>query len=133
MSITNYKYFSPQELRCRCDNCESMGVEMKPELMEPLIVLRETMRMPFLVSSAYRCPAHNNKVSTTGLNGPHTTGLAIDIVIGSTPAYHFLEEAYAMKAFTGIGIKQKEAWRFIHLDVLDPVKSHLKRPMIWSY
>lgn len=132
-SAITYKYFSWNELKCKCGKCESTGEEMKKELMEPLIVLRETMSMPFLVTSAYRCSAHNKKVSRTGLDGPHTTGCAIDIMIGSTPAYHFLEAAYTLKVFTGIGINQKGTVRFIHLDVLDPRNLKYKRPMIWSY
>ena len=126
-----YKYFSWNELKCRCGKCDSTGHEMKKELMEPLIVLRETMDFPFTVSSAYRCPTHNNQVSGTGFKGPHTTGLAIDITIGWKRAYDFLQEVYAMRVFTGIGINQKGSGRFIHLDVLDPVK--YGRPTIWSY
>ncbi len=133
ITVNKWKYFMSHELQCRCNKCDSTGHEMKPELMEPLIVLRGTMNFPFLVSSAYRCPSHNNKVSKTGFEGPHTTGLAIDIVIGSTPAYYFLEAAYAMKVFTGIGINQKGAVRFIHLDVLDPQNLKYTRPMLWSY
>ncbi len=131
MSITLWKYFSLQELKCRCGKCESIGDDMKAELMEPLIVLRETMDFPFRITSAYRCRTHNNQVSSTGFNGPHTTGCAIDIVIGWGRAYSLLEEAFKMKVFTGIGVQQKGTPRFIHLDTLDPAK--YGRPALWSY
>ena len=34
---------------------------------------------PLQITSAYRCPSHNDSVSSTGMAGPHTTGLAVDI------------------------------------------------------
>ncbi len=131
MSVIVYKYFSPLELQCKCNKCDSSGQEMKKELMEPLIVLRRTMDFAFRITSAYRCPAHNNQVSTTGFTGPHTTGCAIDIAVGWRHAYALLEEAFRMKVFTGIGINQKGQSRFIHLDTLDPAK--YARPALWSY
>ncbi len=128
MSGKLYKYFSPKELQCRCGKCDSTGDEMKLELMEPLIVLRETLGFPFPVNSAYRCPFHNNGVSHTGFNGPHTTGLAIDIGVYTEKAVQLVAEAYRMRVFRGFGINQKGLWRrrFIHLDVVD-------RDALWSY
>jgi len=128
MSIIIYKYFSPKELQCRCGKCDSQGDEMKVELMEPLIVLRETMGFGFPVTSAYRCPFHNIEVSSTGLSGPHTTGLAIDIGVNYAQATQLVAEAYRMRVFRGFGINQKgdPAFRFIHLDVVN-------RDAIWSY
>lgn len=128
MSEIEYKYFSSKELQCKCNTCKSTGHEMKKELMEPLIVLRETLGFPFPINSAYRCPYHNNGVSKTGFNGPHTTGLAIDIGVYIEKATQLVAEAYRMRVFRGFGIKQKGLWRtrFIHLDVLD-------RDAIWSY
>ena len=131
ISVNKWKYFTAHELQCKCGKCDSTGHEMKLELMEPLIVLRRTMDFPFRITSAYRCPTHNNQVSTTGFTGAHTTGCAIDIAIGWGHAYSLLEEAFRMKVFTGIGINQKGQNRFIHLDTLDPTK--YARPALWSY
>ncbi len=139
MSLIEYKYFSPKELKCKCKKCDSTGHEMKLELMEPLIVLRRTMDFPFRITSAYRCPTHNNQVGTTGFKGAHTTGCAIDIAIGWAHADKLLECVYGdkfrrsdgIRVFTGIGSNQKGANRFIHLDVLDPTKYN--RPATWTY
>ena len=60
----------------------------------------------------------------------HLTGEAIDINIYYEKAFHFLEEAYKLKAFRGIGIHQKGSLgdRFIHLDI-----KKRERLAIWSY
>jgi uncharacterized protein YcbK (DUF882 family) len=68
------------------------------------------------------------RVSTTGPNGPHTTGRATDFGISHVRALELLRHAVGM-AFTGIGINQKGSGRFIHLDDLDTVP----RPHIWTY
>lgn len=99
--------------------------------MEKLIFLREAMKIPFTLSSAYRCPGHNSSVNPkTGENGPHTTGKAVDIVMRGADAYRLIH--YAMNAgFTGIGVKQAGIGRYLHLDIL--AAPDYPRPMIWSY
>lgn len=96
-----------------------------------LDVLREKMGHPLLLTSGYRCPAHNSAVSSTGPNGPHTTGKAADIQISGAEAYRLVREAMLL-GFAGIGVNQKgfHAGRFIHVDTL-PTSSN--RPMIWTY
>lgn len=103
---------------------------MDDEFMELMDEMREELGFPFIVSSAYRCPDHNDAISTTGRDGPHTTGRAIDIAVDRENAYLLLALAFA-KGFTGIGVKQKGSGRFIHLDTLTPEES--LRPTIWSY
>ena len=34
---------------------------------------------PLSINSGYRCSTHNAAVSSTGPNGPHTTGNSVDI------------------------------------------------------
>ena len=70
------KNFSESELACSC--CGKN--EMTQETVDALQALRESIGRPLRLSSAYRCPEHNSKVSSTGKSGPHTTGKAIDIV-----------------------------------------------------
>lgn len=132
-TIIEWEYFFPKEVKCKCGKCNSIGNEMKPELMEPLIVLRRTLGFPLRVTSAYRCPEHNRNVGTTGLTGAHTTGLAIDIGVYMAEAYALLTEACRMQCFSGLGISQSGdlTKRFIHLDALDPEK--YRRPALWSY
>lgn len=96
--------------------------------MRKLEAMREEAGFPFVITSAYRCPAHNANVSSTGSAGPHTTGRAVDVAVDRGQAYQVLELAlkYGM---SGIGVKQKGSGRFIHVDDLDEGV----RPSIWSY
>ena len=121
-------HFTGDELSCRC------GCGMLPEhdFMEKVETLRELYGKPLIVTSAARCPQHNAKVSGTGLNGPHTTGRAIDFGVSGHDAHRLLSLALSMPGFTGIGVNQKGTDRFIHLDDL-PNKPGQPRPTVWSY
>lgn len=125
-----WKYFSQEEMRCRCGKCNGLP---KPELMEKLESLRKDLGISLPVSSGYRCPEYNNIVSGTGLIGPHTTGLAVDLRIHGLKAFLVVSKA-AEYLFTGIGIFQKGELnsRFIHLDCLDADMTRT-RPALWSY
>lgn len=119
-----YVFFSNHELSCR--HC---GLNhMNDAFMQKLVRMRTELDFPFPLSSAYRCPTYNNTVSSTGFNGPHTTGRAVDIMVSGKQAFDIVSRA-AEFGFTGIGVKQKGANRFIHLDDLDIDL----RPWIWSY
>lgn len=125
----DYQYFTAAELACKCTYEECPRHGMDEEFMHFIIVLRERM-FPFVVASAYRCPAHNNDVSTTGKTGPHTTGKAMDIRIDGTAA-RLLLDAAVRYSFEGIGIQQQGARgrRFIHLDMMERPEG----PVVWSY
>ena len=122
------KNFSESELACSC--CGKN--EMTQETVDALQALRESIGKPLRLSSAYRCPKHNSKVSSTGKTGPHTTGKAIDIVCSGKEAWELLSSAMIRsKVWKGIGISQKgkHESRFIHLDTIEADN----RPWIWSY
>ncbi len=121
------KSFSIAELRCKC----GCGLLPSRQFMERVQELRDMMGIPFVVTSAMRCPAHNSKVSRTGLNGPHTTGRAIDIAMQGKDALTLVRLALAQN-FTGIGVRHKGYSRFIHLDDRPPGEGR-PRPTIWSY
>jgi uncharacterized protein YcbK (DUF882 family) len=97
--------------------------------MPKIVQLRRQLGFPFVVTSAYRCPHHNARVSSTGSAGPHTTGRAIDIAVQGKQALDLLHAALESRQFTGIGVNQKGAGRFLHLD--DLVQPG--RPAIWTY
>lgn len=122
------KYFKDAELRCK--HC---GVnKMDRSFLTWLDQLREEYGKPMRLVSAYRCPVHNQKVSTTGPNGPHTTGKAVDVAASGADAHRLVKLALHFGAM-GIGVQQKGAHpsRFIHIDMLFP-PSH-PRENIWSY
>lgn len=99
--------------------------------MDKVEKLRDRLGFPLPVTSAYRCPEHNNRVSGTGRTGPHTSGRAIDLGVSHSRALELVRMALSM-GFTGIGIKQHGSGRFIHIDDL-PNKEGQPRPHIWSY
>lgn len=102
------------------------------DFMQKVERLREAVGFPMPVTSAARCPIHNVTVSATGAAGPHTTGRAIDIGVRGEQALMLVFTALQTGGFTGIGVHQKGASRFIHLDDLYN-KDGQPRPTIWSY
>ncbi|QGH72941.1 MAG: peptidase M15 [Siphoviridae sp. ctdEk19] len=120
-------HFQAVELACKC------GCGMLPEqdFMNKVEGLRVAYGRPLFVTSAARCPEYNRQVSETGLDGPHTTGRAIDFGVERAEAWRLLDLAFQL-GFTGIGVQQKRFKRFIHLDDL-PATPDRVRPTVWSY
>lgn len=119
----SWKYFKKEDFKCKC--CDQNLIDDK--LIDLLDELRELVGFPLPVTSGYRCPEHNAKVSSTGLDGPHTTGKAADLGVSRERAVKVLEVALKME-FTGIGVNQKGEARFVHLDIV-PRPSRT----CWSY
>ncbi|MFZ9064655.1 MAG: D-Ala-D-Ala carboxypeptidase family metallohydrolase [bacterium] len=114
------QYFKPEEFKCSCCGEEHMNLHFVKLLDET----RRKLGFPLKISSGYRCPDYNEKVSS-GRDGPHTTGKAADIHIYYGDARLLLDEV--MDVFEGIGINQKGPveGRFIHLDLCGL--------RVWSY
>lgn len=131
-----WENFTPQEMACR----ESGMIAVAIKFMHRLQRTRNTFAQAMHVTSGYRSPEYNRKVSKTGFFGPHTTGRAVDIRVYGEAAFRLVRIALA-HGFTGIGIKQKgpHHLRFIHLDELESKEASgeenpgRKRPWIWSY
>ena len=120
--------FSSKELSCSCCGKNKMN----KETVIALQALRDAIGKPLKLTSAYRCPDHNSKVSSTGKTGPHTTGRAIDIKCSGKDAWELLSFAMIRsKVWKGIGVSQrgKHESRFIHLDTIEAEN----RPWVWSY
>lgn len=119
-----WKHFNFSEFTCQC-GCG--GNDIDASFVDKLDKLRDALGFPFIISSGYRCPEHNNRVSTTGHTGPHTTGRAVDIVADHLHALEIIAAAYHA-GFKGFGVQQKGGHRFIHLD-------DIRRPYqtLWSY
>lgn len=120
------KYFKMEEFACKC--CGKIIMDSK--FLEILDSIREEYGKPLKVTSGYRCPKHNQEVSSTGPNGPHTTGKAVDLQCSGTDAYKLTEIAYK-HGITGIGVRQSglHPSRFMHFDILEGAT----RPWIWTY
>ncbi len=124
--MPSWECFSDNELRCKC-GCNRNDID--PGFMDKLVVIRKAVGFPMILSSAYRCPEYNRKVSSTGPDGPHTKG-AVDVLVFGSKAYAVMAAAFR-HGMTGIGVSQKgtHAKRFIHLDDLTTPP----RPWPWSY
>ena len=119
-----WKHFTRDDLKCK----GSGECRMDPEFLDVLEAIREEYGSPMVITSGYRSPTYNAKVSYTGTAGPHTTGRAVDVSIRGKNALRLLKIALA-HGVTGVGVAQKGNSRFLHLDMVDGVS----RPMIWSY
>lgn len=121
-----YKFFTVDELKCQ--HCGDH--KMDDDFMLKIEALRHDLGIPFTVTSAYRCPEHPIEAAKKS-PGAHASGRAIDIACQGDKAYEILEGALRM-GLTGIGVNQKGASRFIHLDDLEAEEGR-PRPWVWSY
>jgi uncharacterized protein YcbK (DUF882 family) len=126
-----WRYFTLDEFRCKGSACCGGAAYMHPGFIQALDDLRHEFGKPLFITSGYRCPQHNQRVSSTGANGPHTTGKAADIGVRGKDALHLVGLA-VKHGFTGVGVQQKGSGRFIHLDMLDNAPGQ-PRPWLWSY
>lgn len=123
-----WRWFTREEFACKC-GCGTN--EISDVFVTKLDALREELGFPLPVNSGYRCPDHNDAVSSTGRAGPHTTGQAVDLRVDRKRAFQVVTRA-SFYGFTGMGLKQKGNGRFIHLDTL-PNADGQPRPTVWTY
>ena len=119
-------HFKDKELRCKCGCGQN---NMDPEFLEILEDIRRLFGGPLFITSGYRCPEHNAKVSQSGYDGPHTTGRAVDIAVDRGAAHRLLH--IGCGAGLSIGVNQRGPGRFIHLDDVD--REWIDGPTVWSY
>lgn len=119
------RHFLDQEWVCDC-GCGKLPPQ---DFQERIEALREAFGHPLVISSGARCAAHNQAVSTTGPDGPHTVA-AVDFRIAGHLAFELVRLAM-LAGFTGIGIQQAGPWekRFVHIDD----RRRHPGPAIWSY
>lgn len=123
MNWAEYENFSEAEFKC--SHCGK--VNMQPEFMKKLQMLRTAFAKPMRITSGYRCPEHPVEIRKT-VSGAHTSGCAADIAVQGTEAHELLRLAFHFR-FSGIGVQQRGSGRFIHLDTLVTPP----RPNVWSY
>ena len=133
-------HFSDAELRCRCgcgrlppqefqDELESLRVDFEQATVEYERRTGKRVSPAMKLSSGWRCPDHNDEVSKTGRDGPHTKG-AVDVLVYGIAAWLLLRCAL-IRSWFGIGVSQKgpRTSRFLHFDQL----TERTRPWVWSY
>lgn len=101
------KYFSDNELRCKC-GCGEMGV--KEDALLKLNILRHLWGKPLVLNSAYRCANHEDERDKE-VPGTHNQGIAFDI--RTTPNQQPELIRLAMEVgFKGFGFHKS----FLHVD-----------------
>ena len=96
-----YKWFKDKEI-----------VGLDPELCRMLDNARTAAKVPFIITSGYRTPAHSIEIGGTGSDA-HTRHLAADIsAIGGEQHYAIVYGAL-VAGFKRIGV----GTRHIHLDI----------------
>lgn len=104
------RHFSPGEFRCK-DGCGGGIEHMNQDLLMMLDQVRDRAGIPLVLSSAYRCPAHNQAVGGVD-DSAHTRGYAVDIkCLNSHTRFLILQAALE------VGFRRIElAPTWVHLD-----------------
>ena len=113
-------YFTEDELKCKC--CGQN--KLKPTALKKLNEARSLSGVPYVLTSAYRCPEHNKKVGGSQTSS-HVRGEAFDIACGGSRSRYMILEGLVTAGFTRIGIGED----FIHADA-DELKD---QEVVWLY
>lgn len=117
-------YFTEDEMRCK----ETGELDMDPDFMNALWVLRDMYGKPIIVTSGYRSPDHSVEAAKAK-PGEHTLGLAADIYVPKEDAFEVIFYAY-LAGFTRLGIG--DDFGFIHLGMATEAEDGFPET-VWTY
>lgn len=109
-------HFSDSEFKCKCHSCTMP--EISKELLEVLEDVRANYGGKVIITSGYRCKAHNEKVGGAP-KSKHCEGIAADIsvtdehgvIVAPRSVASYLDDIYPEK----YGIGKYKNW--VHIDV----------------
>ncbi len=104
-------YFKPEEFKCKCSKCD--GGKMDADFVDKLNKARYLAQTAFVITSAYRCEAHNKAVGGKP-DSAHLRGKAVDIKFASSAQSFKIAQALFAAGFNRIGYNQKHS--FFHVD-----------------
>ena len=105
------EHFSLHEFQCR--HCGQ--VKLHPSLLAKLQTLRHQLGTPLVITSGYRCEAHNRTVGGA-TSSYHVQGMAADIAAGPTNlSVQSLADYCQQMGFGGVGGYGQQG--FVHVDV----------------
>ena len=104
------KHFHLKEFECKCGACEVQQIDTL--LLQKLDDLRDELGSAIIVTSGYRCEAHNKAVGGKR-NSRHLAGQAADIFSKAVTIKQLLE--LCKKKFQRIGV----ATSFLHVDIAE--------------
>ncbi len=113
--------FRSDEFVCKC-GCGRVKIES--EIVLVLQRLRDYLRKPVIITSAYRCPSYNKEIGGVS-SSAHVFGLAVDIACTNSEDRYYIVKFLITQTITRIGIGKD----FVHFD-LDEEKPS---PRIWHY
>lgn len=115
------KWFKDDDFKCKCktNNGKSCGLDCPEWFKKDVDDARDLAGVPFILTSAARCPEHNEKVGGSPTS-THIKALAVDIAYTDDLYLTRIVHALSRMGFTRIGVN--EAKKFIHADK-DPVKA----------
>jgi len=114
MSYTPH-YFKPHEWRCKCGKCADAG-PLAEELLIRLDVLRVFVGGPVIITSGWRCPAHNAKTPGAVESSRHLLGRAADLQAGDIAA--LAKAAKELNKLPSFRFRYIEVQpRYVHVDV----------------
>ena len=116
----NLKYFKKSEFTCKCGCGETV---ISDDLLYSLDEAREFAKVPFVISSAYRC--ENHPESKKNPTSSHIKGLAVDIKCTDSKTRAIIMDALGYVGFRRFGIAKS----FIHVDI----DNEKPNPVIWLY
>ena len=115
------KYFKRKEFTCKC-GCKQNNINS--ELLEFSYEARYMAKLPFVISSGYRC--ENHPESKKKPTSSHIKGLAVDIVCKDSNSRAIMMDALVFAEFERFGLHKS----FIHVDIDLYDKPS---PVIWLY
>ena len=106
--MINQRYFTDEEIKCKCGCGLIMYV---PYFFYKVNTLRDIVGQPLRVNSWCRCAIHNLSVGGS-LTSSHLKGLAVDLSIPTEYIKYRVLLAAGEVHFRGVGVGKN----FIHLD-----------------
>lgn len=108
MATWRWTSFSPREIACKGTG----KVLVNEAALDKLQALRDRLRKPLILTSAYRSPEHNRAVGGAK-NSMHMQGIAFDVRMDNHDPHEFEAAARAV-GFTGFGYYPRSG--FMHID-----------------
>lgn len=103
-----------------CPDCGANNMDSK--FLDRLSTIQFGMRGTLVITSGYRCPAHNAAVGGSPTS-QHLQGLAADIACNDANKRMLIVSLAVRSNLTGIGVAKS----FVHLDLRPGM------PVLWTY
>ena len=115
-----FDYFKIEEFACSCCGKNKIDTQFVKKLDDA----RRLAKIPFIITSGYRCEKHNKEVGGKA-DSAHLKGVAADISCQTSTSRYLIVNALIRAGFNRIGIAKD----FIHCDI-DKDKP---QEVIWIY